>query len=100
MKFWYHLPEAIRTGQYWQLIVRLKKPHGYSNPGSFNNEQWLFIQGIGATGYVRSRSPEIQLMASSNKIFSVDWRQYFQALLTKQIGRSPYYGIAEALVMG
>jgi len=97
---WYHPPETIRTGQYWQLTVRLKKPHGYSNPGSFNYEQWLFIQGIGATGYVRSRSPEIQLLALNNKIVSVDWRQYFQALLTKQIGHSPYYGIAEALVMG
>ena len=97
---WYNPPEAIRTGQHWQLTVRLKKPHGYANPGGFNYEQWLFIQDIGATGYVRSRSPEIRLMASKNKIFSVDWRQYFQALLARQIGYSPYFGIAEALVIG
>jgi competence protein ComEC len=97
---WYNPPEAIKTGQHWQLTVRLKKPHGYANPGGFNYEQWLFIQDIGATGYVRSRSPEIRLMASKNKIFSADWRQDFQALLARQIGGSPYYGIAEALVIG
>jgi len=40
-------------GERWRLRVRLKPPHGFSNPGGFDYEGWLLRQGIGATGYVR-----------------------------------------------
>ncbi len=43
----------IRAGERWSLAVRLKRPHGFANPGGFDYEQWLFQQGIRATGYVR-----------------------------------------------
>ncbi|NNG12458.1 MAG: DUF4131 domain-containing protein, partial [Halobacteria archaeon] len=33
--------------------MRLKRPHGYANPGGFDYERWLFQQRISATGYVR-----------------------------------------------
>jgi competence protein ComEC len=46
-------PEAIpRVGDVWRLQVRLRRPHGYANPGGFDYEGWLFRQRIGATGYV------------------------------------------------
>ena len=41
-------------GEHWQLKAKLKKPHGFSNPGGFDYEAWLFQQKISATGYVRS----------------------------------------------
>ena len=34
--------------------VRLKAPHGTSNPHGFDYELWLWEQGLQATGYVRS----------------------------------------------
>lgn len=42
-----------RAGQRWRLTVRLKRPHGFQNPGGFDYEAHLFAQGIRAVGYVR-----------------------------------------------
>ena len=42
-----------QPGQRWQLQLRLRPPRGLVNPGGFDYEQWLFSQGIGATGWVR-----------------------------------------------
>jgi len=39
-------------GETWRLAVRLRRPHGYANPGGFDYEGWLFRERIGATGYV------------------------------------------------
>lgn len=44
----------LKAGQRWELGVRLRQPHGGLNPHGFDFELWLFEQGIGATGYVRS----------------------------------------------
>lgn len=38
----------------WLLTVRLMRPHGLANPGSFDYEAYLFERGIQAKGYVRS----------------------------------------------
>ena len=48
--------QELRAGQRWQLPVRLRRPHGPFNPHGFDLELWLFEQGIGASGYVRSRA--------------------------------------------
>lgn len=51
---WYRpYPGNIRAGQGLDLAVRLKPPRGFSNPGGFDYERWLFSQGIRATGYVK-----------------------------------------------
>ncbi|WP_303905807.1 DNA internalization-related competence protein ComEC/Rec2 [Thiohalomonas denitrificans] len=51
---WYgrNHPEII-PGERWRLLIRLKRPRGLFNPGSFDYERWLFQNGIRATGYVR-----------------------------------------------
>ena len=46
--------EPIRAGDRWQLTARLKAPHGSLNPHGFDVELWLWEQGVGATGYVRT----------------------------------------------
>ena len=50
---WYEQPPDLQPGQRWQLRVRLKPPRGLANPGGFDFEQWLYLRGIGASGYVR-----------------------------------------------
>ncbi len=50
---WYEPPIEIEAGIALELLVRLKKPRGLSNPGGFDYERWLFLEGYGATGYVR-----------------------------------------------
>lgn len=46
------LPD-VRAGERWQMTVRLKAPHGNSNPFGFDYELWMWEQGLQATGYVR-----------------------------------------------
>jgi competence protein ComEC len=49
---WYGGNEELVPGEYWRLQVKLKQAHGFSNPGGFDYEAWLFQQRIRATGYV------------------------------------------------
>jgi len=35
-------------------LVKVKPPHGLANEAGFNYQQWLFSEGINATGYVKS----------------------------------------------
>jgi competence protein ComEC len=52
---WVNQPgmQAPRSGERWQLTVRLRRPHGLVNPHGFDSELWLWEQGVAATGYVR-----------------------------------------------
>jgi len=47
-------PAALQAGERWQLTVRLKAPHGAINPNGFDYELWQWVQGIQASGYVRT----------------------------------------------
>lgn len=44
----------LAQGQIIHLNVKLKPPHGLSNEAGFNYQQWLFSEGIHATGYVKN----------------------------------------------
>ncbi len=48
----------LRAGERWQMVARLKAPHGNLNPHGFDYELWLWEQGIQATGYVRATARE------------------------------------------
>lgn len=50
---WYSPEPSLSAGQVWRMAIKLKRPHGFSNPGGFDYEGWLFERGIAATGYVR-----------------------------------------------
>ena len=49
---WLAAERTPKIGDTWRLQTRLRRPRGYANPGGFDYENWLFRQGIGATGYV------------------------------------------------
>ena len=51
---WYDAPADLAGGDAFKLTVRLRSPHGARNPGGFDYEQWLLVNGYGATGYVRA----------------------------------------------
>jgi len=51
---WYDAPASLRAGERFALTVRLRAPRGLANPGGFDYEQWLLVNGFGATGYVRA----------------------------------------------
>ena len=54
---WYDAPVDLAGGDAFRLTVRLRSPHGARNPGGFDYEQWLLVNGYGATGYVRGAAP-------------------------------------------
>lgn len=43
----------VQAGERWQLLVRLRRPHGNANPFGFDYEAWLLEQNLRATGTVR-----------------------------------------------
>ena len=49
---WYEGRQPLQPGERWRLNIRLKRPHGYMNPGGFDYESWLFQNRLRATGYV------------------------------------------------
>lgn len=51
---WYRPSVKLESGMALELVVRLKPPHGLSNPDGFDYELWLLANGIDATGYVRN----------------------------------------------
>ena len=55
---WYNVQVPPRPGQQLRLTVRLRQPHGFMNPGGFDYERWLFVNGYIATGYVRELQSE------------------------------------------
>lgn len=49
----YYGDDTLHPGDTWQFEVRLKKPWGLANPGSFNMQAWFAQQGIDGVGSVR-----------------------------------------------
>ena len=49
---WNKTDDPVRIGQGWRFRVRLKRPHGFQNPGGFDYEKWMFRHGIRARGYI------------------------------------------------
>lgn len=62
---WYEKGRLLKSGERWQLLVKLKRPHGYANPHGYDYERWLFQNEIGATGYVRQSVDNKRLKRAS-----------------------------------
>lgn len=50
---WYQHDVVPKLGESWSFTVRLKRPHGYSNPGGFDYEKWMLSRGLHGRGYIR-----------------------------------------------
>ena len=95
-------PQALRAGERWQMSVRLKAPHGNSNPHGFDYELWLWEQGIQATGYVRTSAKD-----APPKRLSTSWshpveraRQSVREAIFAQVDNRQLAGVLAALVVG
>ena len=96
---WYAPPPAIKAGQSWRLQVRLKQPHGSLNPGAFDYERWLFLQGYRATGYVRANASN-RLLDDGGGMLIDRLRQTIAERIAAQFNQSPVNGMLQALVIG
>ena len=95
---WYRGAPELWAGERWRLRVRLKAPHGFSNPGGFDYEGWLFRQGIRATGYVRADPANERLAAAGWGVDAL--RQEIRERLHSSVDDSGALGLIQALVLG
>jgi len=90
------------AGQRWQFTVRLKQPHGTSNPGTFDFEVWALERNIRATGYVYEKGDNRNLAEEtiSPAYLVQHLREVVREHFRKTLGEAPYTGILTALAIG
>ncbi len=93
--------EPVRAGQRWRLTARLRQPHGTLNPHGFDLELWLFEQGIGASGTVRSRpGDEARKLHDNASAFINRLRQDWRDAIQARIPDPAVAGVLAALAVG
>ncbi|NMM10562.1 MAG: DNA internalization-related competence protein ComEC/Rec2 [Polaromonas sp.] len=95
-------PQTLRAGERWEMTVRLKAPHGGSNPYGFDYELWLWEQGIQATGYVRAGlhdAPPAKLSSSWEHPVERA-RQSVREAIFERVENRQVAGVLAALVVG
>lgn len=91
---------GVNVGEQWQLSVRLKRPHGFQNPGGFDRERDLFQKRIRAVGYLRAQPPP-QMLADYSPRYAIDrLRQRLGERIRSLLGDEPRAGIIVALANG
>ncbi|MGN6826938.1 DNA internalization-related competence protein ComEC/Rec2 [Paucibacter sp. M5-1] len=87
-----------RAGDHWQLLVRLRRPHGLSNPHAFDYELWLFEQGLRATGVLR---PGGHRLLEAGGAWRIDrWRQRLRDAIQRHVPDPGAAGVLVALSLG
>ena len=95
---WYYGPR-VQAGERWRLLVRLKPPHGFMNPGGFDYEGWLYQKGVHATGYVRKSEANRKLADASD--YSLDaFRQHLSLKIKQILKDEDQAGLITALAVG
>ena len=90
---------GLQPGQQARLQVRLKRPRGFANPGTFDYEAWLWAQGYQATGYVRNNEAN-QILTT---VVSVDRMRFAlreRLLSLSQDSPMSQQGVLLALALG
>lgn len=95
-------PPALHAGERWHLTVRLKQPHGSSNPHSSDFELWALENNVRATGYVNNRRLNVRISKLADGIAyrTESWREALRDKFTAALGAAPYAGILTALAIG
>jgi len=98
---WYRGPADLWVGERWRLPARLKPPHGFSNPGGFDYERWLFEQRVAATGNLRRAGTDPLLLDPGPGGHRLDrLRQKLAIHLSGVLQDHPALGLVQALTIG
>jgi competence protein ComEC len=97
---WYNDAPALHAGERWRLQARLKRPHGFRNPGGFDYEGWLYQSRIRATGYVRSDALNQQVNAAGAEYALQRVRQHLFDRLSGVLSGRALGGVVSALAIG
>ena len=95
------VPDIV-AGERWQLVVRLKRPHGNVNPHGFDVEAWLLENGLRATGYVRAsdRNARLDAFAGRASDYVQRARERIRGRILDALPESHYAGVIVALTIG
>jgi competence protein ComEC len=85
-----------RAGEHWRFAVKLRRPRGFMDPGSFDYEGWLFFHDIGATGYVARDAQRLEGV----RFPLLRLRSSLRDRMATALGADPYAGMATALATG
>jgi len=92
----------MQAGERWRLTVRMKMPHGTSNPHGFDLEAWMLERRINASGYVREAPAPQRIAAQAHTPGA--WIAAARASVRERIfttlGDAPHAGVIAALVVG
>jgi len=95
------IPQRLKAGERWQFTVRLKQPHGTSNPDGFDHEAWLLERNIRATGYVREKAGQEKQGESAYPFDLVQrLRERMRETIQQKLHGHPQAGVIAALVVG
>jgi competence protein ComEC len=95
-------PAKVIAGERWQFTVRLKAPHGASNPFGFDYELWLWEQGLQASGSVRSGAKVVP----PKRLGQTGWypvervRQHVRESIFQRVADRQLAGLIAALAVG
>ncbi len=98
---WYSPAVMLEAGSFWRFNIRLKRPYGLNNPGSFNYANWLYLKRIQAQGYVRNNDENQQIKDNTSSFFFakkvLKLRQYLLHKLTADMDVGANTGLIRAL---
>ena len=97
-----YAPPLLHAGERWQLTLRLKQPHGSSNPHGFDFELWALENNIRAVGYVNNKEPNARLagLADGFNYRIQHWRENVRDKFEATLSVAPYAGVLSALAIG
>ncbi|CAG0999493.1 partial ComE operon protein 3, partial [Burkholderiales bacterium] len=95
-------PLQLHAGERWQITVRLKQPHGTSNPYNFDFEAWALENNLRATGYVHGKGDNRRIDPLVERPFYLieHVRESVRERFRKALGDAPYAGVLTALAIG
>ena len=95
-------PLALHAGERWQLTLRLKQPHGSSNPHGFDFEVWALENNVRAVGYVNNKANNVRLTALADGFaYRIEtWRETVRDKFNATLVNAPYAGVLSALAIG
>ena len=93
---------VLHAGERWQLTVRLKRPHGSSDPYGFDFEWWALENDIRAVGYINNKAGNTRLDELSNGIgYRIEtWREAVRDRIDAALAGAAYAGVLNALAIG
>ncbi|MBI5658828.1 MAG: DNA internalization-related competence protein ComEC/Rec2 [Nitrosomonadales bacterium] len=93
---------ALHAGERWNLTVRLKQPHGASNPYGFDFEAWALERNLRAAGYVHGKGDNRRLdeQVAAPRYFIERMRESVRGNFQRTLGDAPYAGVLTALAIG